>query len=90
MTKLSRVLWTISVIFIVIALITLSLGIVAVGITIAVILNLYRLITFKKRSMTKRSKMNGFNKQGYSYVDVHDVTPSESIKQLTEEKAERK
>ena len=85
MTKLSRVLWTLSVIFIVIALITLSLGIVAVGITIAVILNLYRLITFKKRS-----KMNGFNKQGYSYVDVHDVTPSESIKQLTEEKAERK
>ncbi len=81
MTKLYRVLWTISVLFIIIAFISLSLGIVVVGIAIAVIFSLYRLFISKKRSAKY-----GFNKKEYTNVDVHDVTPNEHIKKLTEGK----
>lgn len=84
MTKLSRVLWSISVLFIVIAFISFSLGIVVVGIALAVVWSLYRRFISKKGS----AKYD-FNKKGYSYVDieVRDVTPKEPIKLLTEVKS---
>lgn len=83
MTKLSRFLWSISILFIVIAFITFSLGIVVIGIALAVVLSIYR------RFISRRgSAKNSFNKKGYSYVDieVRDVTPNEPIKLLTEVK----
>lgn len=83
MSKLYRFLWLISVLFIVIAFFSLSLGIVVIGIALAVGLNLYRRFIAKKASAKY-----GFNKKEYSYVDieVRDVTPDEPIKLLPEVK----
>ncbi len=83
MTKLYRVLWSISVLFIIIAIISLSLGIVVVGIALAVVWSIYRRFISKKRSAKY-----GFNKKRYSYIDIEvcDVTPNEPIKLLQEVK----